>query len=86
LLFSHIITSSNLLYQYTLSYHRKKLKKEKTFSENMNFENAASKSILQGIYKLNRKEESFRIVFRRNEKKSIYRTILLQALIYSYPL
>jgi len=53
LLFSHNITSSNLLYQYTLSYHGKKLKKEKTFSENMNTENAVSKSILQGIHKLN---------------------------------
>jgi len=64
----------------------KNLKKKKLFLKNMNTENAVSKSILQGIHKLNRKEERFRIVFRRNEKKSIYRTILLKALIYSYPL
>ncbi|EEJ50467.1 hypothetical protein HMPREF6123_2276 [Oribacterium sinus F0268] len=49
MIFSHNISSSKLLYQYTLSYHRKKLKKEKTFSENMNFEDAVSMSMLQGI-------------------------------------
>jgi len=51
LIFSHNISSLKLLYQYTLSYHGKKLKKEKTFSENMNTENAVSKSIRAFVFK-----------------------------------